>query len=261
MLPFAPARHASLLALLLLVAAPVAAVAQDGDHQYSTADIETGSRLYANQCALCHGPNGDQVAGVNLQRGQFRRFLSDDDLRRVITSGVPGAGMPAFRLQPRELDALVAFIRAGFDVGGTAVRIGDAARGRTIFEGKGRCADCHRVNGVGPRVWPDLSDIGAIRQPAALQRTLLDPTAAMLPINRPVRIVTHDGRTFRGRRLNEDTHTVQLVDERERLVSLDKSEIREYELATVSPMPSVAGTLTPDELAHLLAYLVTLRGL
>ena len=60
---------------------------------------------------------------------------------------------------------------------------------------------------------PDLSDIGAIRTLAALQRTLLDPTESLLPINRPVRIVTKDGRTIRGRRLNEDTYTVQLIDD------------------------------------------------
>jgi putative heme-binding domain-containing protein len=116
------------------------------------------------------------------------------------------------------------------------------------------------VNGVGPRVAPDLSDIGAIRQPAALQRSLLDPTLAMLPINRPVRVVTRDGRTIRGRRLNEDTASVQMIDEQERLVSISKTEIKEYELGKVSPMPSVAGKLTDAEVADLLAYLLSLKG-
>ena len=48
----------------------------------------------------------------------------------------------------------------------------------------------------------------------------------MLPINRPVRAVTQDGRTIRGRRLNEDTYTVQLIDEQERLVSLVKADLQ-----------------------------------
>ncbi len=34
--------------------AATAASAQVADHQYTSADIEAGSRLYANQCALCH---------------------------------------------------------------------------------------------------------------------------------------------------------------------------------------------------------------
>src|SRR4029077_11818386 len=79
------------------------------DHQYRAAEIQAGSRLYRTQCALCHGQNGDGVAGVNLPRQQFRRASSDDDIRNTITTGVGAASMPAFRLQPAELDALVAF--------------------------------------------------------------------------------------------------------------------------------------------------------
>ncbi|MEX2581716.1 MAG: c-type cytochrome [Gemmatimonadota bacterium] len=255
-----PLRVSLLCAVFGLLGAPADVPAQSQDHQYSTADIEVGSRLYSRQCALCHGPSGDQVTGVNLRLGQFRRFLSDDELRGVITSGVPDAGMPGFRLPPAELDGLVAFIRAGFDVEGTAVRIGDAVEGRLVFEGIGGCTACHRVHGVGPTTAPDLSDIGAIRQPSALQRALLDPTGTMLPINRPIRIVTDDGRTIRGRRLNEDTYTVQVIAEGDRLISLDKADIREYELADTSPMPSVEGRLTGEEIAHLVAYLLSLRG-
>src|SRR5579864_2876049 len=88
------------------------------DHQYSTSDIEQGSRLYATQCSLCHGPNGEGATGPELRRGQFRRSVSDEDLSRVILNGVTGSGMPGFQLQPAEVYTLVAFIRAGFDASG-----------------------------------------------------------------------------------------------------------------------------------------------
>ena len=103
------------------------------------------------------------------------------------------------------------------------MRVGDAARGRTLFKGKAECAQCHRVNGQGPRVAPDLSDIGAIRTLAALQRALLTPDESLLPIQPARALVTKDGRTIRGRRLNEDTYTVQIIDEQENLLSLDKA--------------------------------------
>ncbi len=254
----APALFSAWLAAF--AATPERAGAQVEDHQYSTVDIQTGSRLYAAQCALCHGQNGDGVAGVNLPRQQFRRASSDDDIRNTITSGVAAAGMPPFRLQPAELNGLVAFIRSGFDIGATPFKVGDAGRGKAVYDGKGACAGCHRVGGRGARTAPDLSEVGAIRQPAAIQRSLLDPSRAMVPINRPVRIVMRDGRTIRGRRLNEDTATVQLIDEGERLVSLSKSDIREFELGTASSMPSFAGKLTAEELADLLAYLLSLKG-
>ena len=129
----------ALLCALVAVAATRADLgAQLQDHQYSSTDIGTGLRIYSSQCALCHGPNGDLVAGVNLRRGQFRRPMSDDDLRRVITTGVPSTPMPPFKLQPNELDGLVAFIRAGFDLGGTAVKVGDAARRQAALRGQGR---------------------------------------------------------------------------------------------------------------------------
>jgi putative heme-binding domain-containing protein len=234
----------------------------DQDHgQYSRADVEAGQRLYGPQCQVCHGATGDGVPGIDLKLGRFRRSSSDQDLARVIASGVPGTGMPAFVLQPAELTAIIAFIRAGFDPASAAVRVGDAARGRALFEGGAQCASCHRVNGRGPRLAPDLSDIGAIRTLAALQRALLQPNESLWPINRPVRVVTRDGRTLRGRRLNEDTYTVQIIDEHEELLSFAKSDLREVRVETTATMPSYAGRLTDDEIADVIAYLVALKGL
>ena len=251
-----------LVAWLLAVAAmPNPARAQVQDHQYSASDIQAGYRLYGAQCALCHGANGDGIAGVNLARQQFRRASSDDDIKNTVTTGVAGAGMPAFKFQPAELDGIVAYIRSGFDIAGTPFKVGDAMRGQAIYKGKGACATCHRVNGEGALSGPDLSDIGAIRQPAAIQRSLIDPTKAMLPINRPVHFVMRDGRVYQGRRVNEDTATVQLIDQNAKLISLAKSDIRESVVGTTSVMPSVAGRLNDDEVADLLAYLISLRGL
>lgn len=247
--------------LVLLAIASGSGLAQSrvADHQYTTADIRAGARLYRTECALCHLSNGDGVDGIDLRLGRFRRVMSDDDLRESIRAGNPDAGMPAFPLHADELDRLVAFIRAGFDPSGVVVNLGDAKAGESLFAGKGSCAECHRVNGRGPRTAPDLSDIGATRTPAALQRKLLDPSSAMMPINRPVRIVTRDGVTIHGRRLNEDTYSVQLIDSRERLVSLNKADIVEYEIAMTSLMPEAP--LTDVELADVIAYLLTLRGL
>ena len=232
------------------------------DHgEYSRADVEAGQRLYGPQCQVCHGANGDGVPGIDLKLGRFRRTSSDEDLARVITTGVPGTGMPAFVLQPAELTAIVAYIRAGFDPASAAVRVGDARRGQALFADKADCATCHRVNGVGPRLAPDLSDIGAIRTLAALQRALLQPTESLLPINRPVRIVMEDGRTIHGRRLNEDTYSVQLIDDKEELHSLDKADLKELTVETTASMPSYEDRLSAEELADVIAYLVSLKGL
>jgi putative heme-binding domain-containing protein len=140
------------------------------------------------------------------------------------------------------------------------VKAGDAGRGRAVVEGKGACSRCHRVGAQGSRVGPDLSDVGATRSAGSLLRSLSDPTSQMMPINRPVRAVTTDGKVVNGRRLNEDTYSVQLIDDQERLVSLVKSDLREYTILTASPMPSYKDRLTPDEMADVVAYLLSLKG-
>jgi putative heme-binding domain-containing protein len=166
--------------------------------------------------------------------------------------------MPAFKLEPADLTAIIAYVRSGFDTS-ASIRVGDATRGRAVFQGKGECGTCHRVAGRGPRSAPDLSDIGVARAPAMLDRSVRDPSSALLPINRPVRIVMRDGRTILGRRLNEDTHTVQLIDEHENLVSVMKKDIQTFNVTKESAMPAYVGRLTDNEIADVVVYLLTLR--
>ena len=159
-----------------------------------------------------------------------------------------------------ELGALVAFLRNMSSVNLSAVKLGDATRGRALFVGKGNCGSCHRVGADGPRAAPDLTSIGATRTAATLERSLLDPSVSMLPANRPVRAVLRDGTVVTGRRLNEDTFTVQLIDSNERLVSLDRAAIREYTVGSEPTMPSYADVFSADERADLVAYLLSLKG-
>ncbi len=250
----------ALLALTCLLATPAARAQEQHPGEYSPSAVESGSRVYAAQCATCHAATGNGVSGIDLRRGLFPRVNSDDDLRRVIRDGVPGTAMRKFAFTPTEQNGLIAYIRAGLDVAGRAVKVGDASRGKAVFDTKGGCAGCHRVAGTGPRQAPDLTDIGSLRSASMLQQTILEPTAVMLPINRPVRAVTKDGTVVTGRRLNEDTYTVQLIDDRARLVSLTKSELKEYQVLTTSPMPAFRGKLSAEEVSDVIAYLLTLKG-
>jgi putative heme-binding domain-containing protein len=232
--------------------------------QYAPSDIQGGSRIYTAQCAACHGPNGDNVAKVDLRSGKFSRASSDDDLRKLISTGVSGTAMPPFKFDSSQLNMIVAYLRNMRDfnshTGSHTVKVGEALRGQAVFETKAKCITCHRVNGKGSRVGPDLSDIGGNRTAEVLERSLLDPNASILPANRFVRAVTRDGKTVRGRRLNEDSYTVQIMDEQERLVSLVKADLREYTVIKTSAMPSYKDTLNSDERADVVAYLLSLKG-
>ena len=204
-------------ALLALGSANAQVLNQDHGH-YSRADVERGQALYTVQCQVCHGVNGDNIPGIDLKFGKFRRVIVRRGHRAHRHERYPGRRHAAVRSsRPPELTAIVAFIRAGFDPGSAAVRVGNVERGRSLFDGKAQCATCHRVNGRGPRGSRRISrDIGSLRTLAALQRTMLDPHDSLQPIHRPVRVVTKSGETIHGRRVNEDTFTVQLIDDRER---------------------------------------------
>ncbi len=249
-------RHLWLCAFTLMAAGHVHA--QAGGHTYSSESISTGYRVYTQNCALCHGMEGGWIEGIDLSRGKFRTVVTDHDLRYVISEGVSEGRMPSFDLSDADIDGLIAYIRIGFDPEGAAVSIGDAQQGRGLFGSKGECASCHRVAGRGPRSAPDLSSIGLMRTPAALQRTLLNPQASLLPINRPVTLVTRDDEIVNGRRLNEDTYTVQIIDSHERLRSFDKAELKSYEISqTPTHRPT---SLSSEEVADMVAYLLSLRG-
>ena len=117
----------------LAVCAAFATPAAAQDHVYSAEQIQAGYRLYTAQCQLCHGPNGDGIAGINLARQQFHTVVSDDDIRKMVTTGNP-QGMPPFTFKPDELDELVAFVRSGLDHGGISFQLGDAARGKAVVK-------------------------------------------------------------------------------------------------------------------------------
>lgn len=245
----------------MLAAAGGALEAQDAVGRYERADIEYGARLFDMHCIACHGENGDLLPQINLRSGQFPNSPSDRDLGDNIKNGLPGTAMVATGYTDSEITALVAYVRNIGSVDLGALEVGDPLRGRALFESKGDCDSCHRVFGRGPRTAPDLSNIGAIRSAAQLERSLLGTPGGLIPINRPVRIVTADGTVINGRRLNEDRYTVQLVDERERLLSLEKAALREYTILTTSTMPAYEQILDAEERADLLAYLLSLKGL
>jgi putative heme-binding domain-containing protein len=236
--------------------------ADDHTSQYPAPDIAIGLRIYSSLCIACHGPTGSDVNGVDLRRGPLHRAPNDAALRALVMSGLPASGMPSFNLAPAELTGLIAFIRAGFDASPPIeVALGDAERGKVLFDGaKGRCLDCHRLSDRGSFGGPDLTEIGRLRQPAAILRSLLAPNRAMQPINRPVRATTRDGTVITGRRLNEDLFSVQIITDDGRLRSFVKSELRDWSVSTTSTMPSYKDSLSASERADLLAYVVSLKG-
>jgi putative heme-binding domain-containing protein len=244
-----------LVALTLLALPPAAAFAQ---HE-TAADVADGGRVFQATCANCHGPDGNQIAGVDLGSGQFKRASSDADVIRIIRTGIPNTPMPASNFSEAQAAQIVAYLKSVAASRRSGTVAGDSLRGKALFEGKGTCTSCHRVNGSGSRLGPDLSAIGQGRRAVDLEKSLLDPGAEVLPANRSYRVTTTDGTTITGRLLNHDSFTIQLLDSKEQLRSFQKSDLKEYGFAA-TPMPSYRGTLTPQDIADLVSYMVSLKA-
>jgi len=254
-------------------------------HAFTPEEMAEGGRLFQSNCTGCHGSAGDQVPGVALMSGKFRRATTDDEVAAVIRKGVPGTAMQAFNFTEQQAGMIVAYLKsfAANSVANSAANgpaIGNAARGKQVFETKGNCLSCHRIGENGSRVAPDLSSIGLPRLSGArfvgfgapppapptaaaiaaqLERDLLDPDSEIAPANRTFRAVLKDGSVVTGRVLNLDQFTVQLFDSKERLLTLQRAELREFGTMK-SPMPSYRDKLTSQELSDLVAYLMSLKA-
>ena len=246
-------------AVLVLVGLVLTPVAAFGQHD-TAADIADGARAFRDNCANCHGPDGDGIDGVDLGRGQFRRASSDEDLVRIIRNGIPDTPMPPSNFSDEQAAQIVAYLRSVASSGPGSSIAGDVARGQALFEGTGTCTNCHRVNGVGSRVGPNLSNVGSLRRAVELEQSLVEPSAEVRADHRYYRAVTRDGEDITGRLLNLDTFTVQLIDAKERLRSLDKATLSVHGFVNGTLMPSYRDRLSSQELADLVSYLVSLKG-
>ena len=69
-----------------------------------------------------------------------------------------------------------------------------------------------------------------------------------------------DGKAISGRLLNQDPYSLQMIDSDNQLVAFERSELREWGFTQLLRCPLISGTLNTDELADLLAYLASLKG-
>jgi putative heme-binding domain-containing protein len=238
----------------------LAAGALEAQHSYTASDIEDGARVYQANCQICHGAEGDQVPGVNFSRGKFLTVKSDEDLQRIIIKGIPGTPMPAASFPEFMGFPTMAYVRSMSAPGQRTLPDGDAVHGRNVFEGKGGCTTCHRVGQHGSLVGPDLSDIGSLRRVVQLEHALIDAEHEPSPEYRTVRVVAKDGTEYKGRLLNIDTFTIQMLDSSEKLRSFSKADLREYSVNAKAGMPSYKEKLSRQELADVVSYMASLKG-
>jgi len=221
-------------------------------------DVAAGGRIYRSHCIECHGRDGTGGRGPDITRGDLRYGNSDAALADTISTGIPGTAMPLFFFNGKQLWQIVAFVQSLQREEPSPP--GDPAAGAALFRGKGGCLACHMVDGQGGRQGPDLTTVGARRSLRHLRSAILEPDQWVSPQDWKIQAKTRGGVSVVGIRLNEDTHSLQLLDSGDTLVSLVKSDLESYRIIKASSMPPYAGQLSPSEVDDLIAFLYTLRG-
>jgi mono/diheme cytochrome c family protein len=145
------------------------------------ASAQTPPSLYQAHCAGCHGPAGEGSRGPALRVAVLQHANDVESLVALLRRGIPGTEMPAVVPQviaDEPLRALAGYVLSlRKNSGDTAPsRVG---RGSELFRNKGKCLECHRVNGEGSASGPDLSEIGRQREPQWLRRAIIEPEAAI----------------------------------------------------------------------------------
>jgi len=242
--------------LLLFVSLSAMALGQTNPRT-SPEDVAAGAKTFRSHCATCHGIRGEGGVGPALAAGRFFHGSSDDALLKNISDGIPGTEMAGLFYSPDRVWQIIAYIRS-LNPSSRSDVPGDVGNGRSLFTSKG-CMRCHRVQGEGGRLGPDLTSIGKSRSPENLRDSIVNPNAVVQPRFWVVEAAGKDGTAYSGFLLNEDTYTVQILDFQERLRSLDKSGLSNYKVKKDSRMPSFGKTLTDAQITDLVAYLSSLK--
>lgn len=146
-----------------------------------------------------------------------------------------------------------------------ARRDGDPERGRVVFfragaNGGVACGACHRVQGEGRWVGPDLSTIGTKYGRDELIRSILYPSAAIGYNFRTHTLATLDGRVLTGVIVEDTPERVAIKTADGRREAVAPKEIEDRRSSEVSLMPEgLAEAMTDREFVDLVAYLATLK--
>jgi len=104
-----------------------------------------------------------------------------------------------------------------------------------------------------------MTNLGSRISPAGLRIILNNPPEKIRPENRLYEVTLRNGKKIRGKLLNQDPYSVQMLDVDGNLVAYQRAQIRKSEFTDPPSMPSFKGKLSNNEITDLVAYLSSLR--
>ena len=256
--------------ILFIGTMPVWADDPTAPPKYNPASVERGKQNFGSTCGFCHGATGKGgEKGPDLLRSVL--VLDDEggkSIGPVILKGRPEKGMPRFPLTPEQITDIANFLHNSIEAAKDRdnykilnIVTGDATKGKAYFNGAGKCASCHSVDG-------DLKNIATKHDPIKLQSKMIQPDYAWTEGNPAkqvsaisVTVTLPSGESFSGTPIYADDFTVSLRQED----GTYRSFARHNDVPRVEIKNRLQAHL--DQLMHyadadihnLTAYLVTLK--
>jgi len=220
----------------------------------------SGKPIFSSTCAGCHGLDGrggERAPGI-AGNAKVER-LTDAQISHIISNGISGTGMPAFRtLKDEEVRALVRYVRTLQGKIQTRTFPGDATKGREVFYGKGECSACHMISGQGGFLGPDLSTYGSEASADKILDAIVIPDRVVPAGYRSGVATTREGTRVEGVIRNEDNFSLQMVTADGRFHFFEKSELQKMEYSSSPLMPTnYRERLSAGELNDLVSYLMS----
>jgi cytochrome c oxidase cbb3-type subunit 3 len=230
---------------------------------YPSEQIQAGALRFTSQCGFCHGRDAaGGETGPDLTRSELvAQDTRGDKIGPLLRAGRADKGMPSFSLSATDVGAIVAFIHdqktKSETLGGgrrsvddADLATGDAAAGRSYFNGAGGCAGCHSATG-------DLAGIATRYRGLALLQRMLYPSRG-----RPAPKVTFtlaSGQAVIAPLAGEDEFTITVLDPLGARQTYEKSAVKFQIDDPLSAHFDRLGKYTDADMHNVYAYLETLK--
>ncbi len=241
---------------------------------------KSAKALFTESCAGCHGPRGNGGSmGPSLLTPRAKT-LNRQSINRIIYSGRPDLGMPAFeftysRDQIKALAAHVLKLQGrGAGKAKRPIKKGkkrraalspaeqaSVNRGRQVFFNEARCAECHSVFNYGGRTAPQLNRFAKRKTRAQVLEAIVNPSAKIALRYQTTEIVMLDGTVLQQWSRNIQPKTLELYNpEHELWTTYFKADLKSVRTLPESRMPAnLLDPLTEAQREDLLNFLMTLK--
>jgi quinoprotein glucose dehydrogenase len=134
---------------------------------------------------------------------------------------------------------------------------GDADLGRKVFLERAdvACLRCHKLNGIGGEVGPELAGVGTRLKREEILESIVLPNARITPGFENLLIKLKDEKSYTGLLRKEDAENVYIESPEDGLLKIPKAEIEDLDLGLSSMLPDIATMLSKRDLRNLIEFL------